>query len=44
MRVFCLYKKMHAILYTHPEGNYNCGVNLGKLFGAYLAYLYIHIH
>ena len=43
IKMFSLYKKMHTILYTHAEGNRNCRVNLGKLFGMYLAYLCIYL-
>lgn len=43
IKMFCVYKKMHSILYTHSEGNHYCRVNLGKLFGMYLAYLCIYL-
>lgn len=43
IKVFSFCKMMHTILYTYSEGNDNCRINLGRLFGMYLAYLFTYV-
>lgn len=38
------YKKIKIIRYTHSEGNYNCRMNPGQLFGTYLLICIFNIH